>query len=103
MQSIWEKHGYIEAPMNWNQSVLAQRRYWVPISKYNKPLLTKTRLRYRPGFHTNFVGPIIMADSDLVLIHLRSSDLEFCMSHEKAKYETAKDMHIEEKNAVGKN
>ena len=34
-----------------------------------------------------------MIDSDLYLIHLRSSDYKFCMEHERAKYELAKRMH----------
>ena len=96
---IRETHGYIEAPMNWNKPILAQRRYWLPVGKYSKPLLTKIPLRYRPGFHNNFVGPMVMLDNDLYLIHLRSADYKFCMEHEKAKFELAKLMHESERMA----
>jgi hypothetical protein len=85
--------------MEWNKSILSQRKYWASMGKYSKPLLTKVPLRYRPGFHNNFLGPIVNGDGDLFLIHLRSSDLDFCMAHEKAKYEVAMKMHQEEKKS----
>ena len=99
LQSIWSMHGYIEPPMNWSKSILSQRKYWIPVLKYSKPLLTKIPLKYRPGFHNNFVGPFVVQDSQLFLIHLRSADYSFCMEHEKAKYETAKNMHPQERQA----
>lgn len=93
MQEIWKEHGYIEAPMNWSRPILSQRRYWINVFKYSKPLLTKIPIRYRPGFHNNFVGPMVLMDPDLVLIHMKSSDYEFCTVHEEAKYQTTLRMH----------
>lgn len=99
LQTIWSKYGYIEPPMNWSRSILSQRRYWIAAARYSKPLLTKIPIRYRPGFHNNFIGPMVMLDANLFLIHLKSSDLEFCKAHERAKYETAKRMHQDERAA----
>ena len=42
---------------------------------------------------------MVMQDSNLFLIHLRSADLDFCMAHERAKYETTKLMHQDERAA----
>jgi hypothetical protein len=47
LEHIRNTYGYIEPPMNWNKTILSQRRYWVAVGKYSKPLLTKIRIRYR--------------------------------------------------------
>ena len=99
IENIRAKYGYIEGPMNWSKPIFSQRRYWAPVAKYSKPLLTKIPIRYRPGFHNNFIGPMVMQDAELYLVHLRSADYMFCLDHERAKYETSKRMHESEKMA----
>jgi hypothetical protein len=46
---------YLEKPIDWEAPVLEQRRFWSPQAKYNKPLLSKSPVRYKPGFHNLYI------------------------------------------------
>lgn len=46
------------------------RSYYLRHPKYDKPLLSKTYLRWKPGFHNTFPPPHIYHDMNLTLLHL---------------------------------
>lgn len=88
-----------EPPFDWSKSVLSQRKYAYRDGRYDKPLLTKMRLFYKPGFHKltdieeDRKAP---QDPDLVMFHLRSLDLTYCMEMEERKYSMAQRMQRSE-------
>ena len=91
-----------EKPLNWNESILAQRSYFAWDRVYNKPLLTKVPLAYRPGFHRLYnyrLDKTVETDPDLVMFHLRSMDATFCLEREEVKYNMTKKMEPRELNA----
>ena len=84
-----------EPPLDWSKPILQQRRYFAYDARYNKPLLTKVPITYRPGFHRTFdfkLNDAIFLDKDLVMFHLRSLDKDFCMNREVQKFGMIKDM-----------
>ncbi len=82
-----------EPKLDWNVSILKQRRYYAPDKTYNKPLLSKIPLVYRPGFHRTFnYRQSIPTDEDLVMFHIRSVDYDFCMMREQWKYSVGQNM-----------
>ncbi|KAL1512010.1 hypothetical protein AB1Y20_005285 [Prymnesium parvum] len=80
----WEVHHDFssEAPIDLEQPVLAQRRYWHRNELYDKTLLTLAPLRYSLGFHTcEEEAPY---DEKLVLLHLNKLDFGyFIRRHEE--------------------
>lgn len=76
----------LEKPIDWSQSLLAQRSYWTRHHRYDKPLLTKIVARWKPGFHTAFLPAKIDQDPDLHLFHLTDVDREFCIDRERQKF-----------------
>eukprot|EP01034_Spumella_vulgaris_P025310 gene25310-31753_t len=91
-----------EPPLDWSRSVLAQRRFFAHDTVYNKPLLTKMPMTYRPGFHRVYhikLDRNIPTDTDLIMFHLRSMDQTFCLHREVEKYNMTKTMEQAEINA----
>lgn len=78
---------YVEKPIKWNEPIMQQRKYFVRQPKYDKCLLTKTGIRYKPGFHTKYL-PLdeIKMDEDILLIHLKEFDHDFCFGREYQKF-----------------
>jgi hypothetical protein len=89
-----------EKKLDWNRPILQQRKYYVKDPKYNKLLLTKTKLAYRPGFHRLYDHKLekVPTDENLVLFHLRSMDYDFCMKKEVEKLEMTRNMEQDELN-----
>ena len=84
-----------EPPIDWKKPILKQRRYYALDPRYNKPLLSKVPLTYRPGFHKTYefkLNDMIPTDPDLIMFHLRSVDVDFCMSREVVKFNMTRDM-----------
>lgn len=87
----------IEPPLNWSDNILRQRSYYAENSPYNKPLITKLPLYYRPGFHNLYDHWIQMeTDENLVMFHLSSIDKEWCLEKMKYKFELTAKMNPEE-------
>lgn len=88
-----------EPAFDWSRSVLSQRKYAYKDGRYDKPLLTKRRLFYKPGFHKlqdidlDRKAP---QDPNLFMFHLRSLDFTFCMEMEERKYAMAQRMQRSE-------
>ena len=78
-----------EPPLNWSRSILAQRGYYIRDGKYDKPLLVKVPVSWKPGFHMlanakrNKMVP--NDEHNVVMFHLRSMDYNFCLFREEAK------------------
>jgi hypothetical protein len=92
--------GTEEPPLDWSKSILSQREYYSPDQSYNKPLLTKLPLKYRPGFHKIFdffLSKTIPVDEDLVMFHIRSMDLDFCNKQAIYKFNMSQEMNPREK------
>lgn len=92
-----------EPPLDWNKSILAQRSFYALDRVYNKPLLSKLPMAYRPGFHRFYnyrVDRAVETDPDLVMFHLRSMDFDFCMSREIEKFNMTKSMEQGKQTAI---
>ena len=77
----------LEPKLDWNHSLLAQRSYWQRTLRYDKPILSKYPLRWKPGFHTTFLKqPVISHNLNMLLLHLPEIDKDFCMKREAKKY-----------------
>jgi len=76
----------LEAALNWSAPLLAQRSYWVKNARYDKPLLSKVPLRWRPGFHMTFLPPPILHHEHMFLLHLPEIDKAFCLEREAKKH-----------------
>ena len=86
-----------EPPFDWsNPYILAQRLTYVHDKAYDKPLLSKVPLRYRPGFHKLFTADRVTKDEDLIMLHMRSFDRDFCMRREEQKFNLSGQMRPEE-------
>jgi hypothetical protein len=79
---------YIEPAIDWSSPILRQRKYMMRQHQYDKPLLTKTGIRYKPGFHNKYL-PLteIPQDPDIYLMHLKEFDSTFCADREKKKFD----------------
>ena len=79
----------LEPPLNWSRSVLAQRGFYVRDRTYDKPLLVKVPISWRPGFHKLASAKrdkvVPRDEQDVVMFHLRSMDFNFCHSREESK------------------
>jgi hypothetical protein len=86
-----------EPPFNFSDPyIFRQRTYYTehPQFLYNKPLLTKVPILYRPGFHHPALSyEKIYTDLDLHMIHMASFDYDNCMERNKRNYETFKGYH----------
>eukprot|EP01038_Epipyxis_sp_PR26KG_P008289 gene8289-11219_t len=89
----------VEQPVNWSQSILAQRHYWTPVGFYNKPLLSKIPLRYKAGFHNTYISHPIPVDYDLIMLHLKEFDQKFCVDREFIKHQLVLRSHQSEIDA----
>jgi hypothetical protein len=90
-----------EPDFNWTDPyIFHQRKYYVPAPMYSKPILTKTPLQYRPGFH-NLVdkGIVVPQDLDLVMLHMTSFDNNYCLYRAELHYNLSQKMAKNE--AVG--
>ena len=73
-----------EPPLNWSASIMAQRSYWGTDGHFNKPYLTKQKLRYEVGGHgaTGHNGTRMEVNGSLYgllkLIHLHHADRGHC-------------------------
>ena len=86
-----------EPPFDWsNPYILQQRKTFIPDHMYDKPLLSKLPLRYKAGFHKLFTRDKIEVDPDLVMLHMRSFDWDFCSSREEQKFNLSKLMKPDE-------
>lgn len=87
----------VEPPFDWNNPyILQQRKTYIPDHMYDKPLLTKIPLRYKAGFHKLFTRDKVEVDPDLVMLHMRSFDWDFCSYREEQKFNLSKLMKPEE-------
>ncbi len=90
-----------EPKLRWNESILAQRRFVFIDPQYNKPLITKVPLTYSPGFHelqSDYFHrkPAVIVDPELIMFHLRSVDITFCLEREIQKHNMTKEMQQDE-------
>jgi hypothetical protein len=78
-----------------NPYIFQQRRYYHqdPKGKYNKPLLSKKPMLYRPGFHHPALKDLVIKpDPDLLMLHMQSFDWDFCQDRNLKHYEFFKRM-----------
>lgn len=78
-----------EPPLDWSRSILTQRGYYVRDRTYDKPLLVKVPVSWKPGFHklANIKRDKMVPNDEhnVVMFHLRSMSFNFCHSREEAK------------------
>jgi hypothetical protein len=87
----------VEPKFDWNNPyILSQRKVYVPDHMYDKPLLSKVPLRYKAGFHKLFTRDKIEVDPELVMLHMRSFDWDFCFYREEQKFNLSHLMKPEE-------
>ena len=82
-----------EPPFSWEHSVFSQRHFWIDDNQFSKTLVSKICLTYLAGFHRAYtfnmgVVKISEIDNNLILLHLKTVDLEHCIKRERFKYET---------------
>jgi len=73
------------APIDWSRPVFDQRQYWAYNPLYCKPLLSSFPLDWTVGFHTAAGEHPI--DSDLLLVHLHYTDLQYTLARHAWKRE----------------
>lgn len=79
-------HDPKEPALNWNKPILRQRKYWVPDSLEDKPLLSRVPLSWCFGFHhCETPYPV---DPGLYLIHLSRVDFSYYRQryHERSRW-----------------
>jgi len=64
-----------EPEINWETPLLRQRKYWLRDDRYDKPLLSKTPVKWVPGFHR--CDSPSFHNNTMTLIHLRKIDYNF--------------------------
>lgn len=69
-----------EPPLQWQQPVLAQRRFWHASRLYSKPLLASTPTAWVHGFHDSTDMPDLRPDPGLFLVHLHRVDYDACVA-----------------------
>lgn len=90
-----------EPPLKWEENILKQRHFSYIDGFYNKPLISKVPLTYSPGFHAfeqnfRYVMSDYECDPELIMFHLRSLDIDFCMEREAQKRNMTLDMQPNE-------
>ena len=86
-----------EPALVWDKNILEQRSYYAENGPYNKPLVTKLPLFYRPGFHNLYDHSIHMeTDENLVMFHLSSIDKDWCFRRMKYKFDLTSKMNPDE-------
>jgi hypothetical protein len=74
--NVW--HDRAEEPdLDLRRRVLAQRRYWVRNTEYDKALVTRVPLTYGFGFHVCHECQDV--DADLLLLHLHTMDYRIAL------------------------
>lgn len=67
-----------ELPLDWKKSILvSQRKYWINIDAYDKPIIASRPLNWSLGTHYE-IGIENKRDDNLILVHLRKVDFETC-------------------------
>ena len=67
-----------EPPLDWSKPILVdQRRYWIDIEAYDKPIIASKPLNWSLGRHID-LSKKIERDEDLILVHLHRVDFEMC-------------------------
>ena len=93
--------GPVESALNWSMPLLSQRMVWHRDAAFDKPLLTKIPLQYRPGFHKveneHLIPGGIPRDPELLFLHMHFADVNYCLNRELKKYYQARNMIEEEK------
>jgi hypothetical protein len=75
-----------DKPFTWDLPVFSQRHYWAIQPTYSKPVLNKVPVRHYPGFHNlYFPKGQLKLDKQLILLHLRDVDRDFCLQREYMK------------------
>jgi glycosyl transferase family 2 len=77
-------HQADEAPLRFDDAILAQRRYWHASLDYSKRLLSRVPLRWSEGFHEEYDAPDDPPDSSLLLVHLHRVDYDWCLDRHRA-------------------
>ena len=87
----------VEPKFDWNNPyILSQRKTYIPDHMYDKPLLSKVPLRYKAGFHKLFTREKVEVDPELIMLHMRSFDWDFCSYREEQKFNLSHLMKPEE-------
>lgn len=73
-----------EPPLQFDQPLLAQRRYWHASLGYSKRLLSRIPLRWSVGFHEEYDAPDDPPDTALMLVHLHRIDYHRCLAHHRS-------------------
>jgi len=92
-------HKQAEEPsLDWESPWLAQRSFWYPCRKYTKPVIAKTPVFWRPGWHSasNVPQTDPYVDESLLLVHTHKIDYDYCRSRHRAK--TARRWSPEDRN-----
>lgn len=71
-----------ENAVDLNRALLAQRKYWIRNSEYDKTLLSRIALSWSAGFH-HAPGEKHDDANDLYLLHLHKLDLDLCWEKHK--------------------
>ncbi len=74
-----------DQPLDWNQDIFSQRRYWTIQPLYSKPALSRIPVRHYPGFHNLYYPKPTKLDPKLILLHLRDMDAKQCEQREYMK------------------
>jgi hypothetical protein len=67
-----------EAELDFSSPVLAQRKWRIRDSKYDKPLIVDRPLRFETGFH-RAIDEDIPRDENLLMLHLKRIDANYTM------------------------
>ncbi len=73
-----------EAPIRFDEPILAQRGWWHASSRYCKRTVSKVPLRWSEGFHEEFIGPDDPPDPALMLVHLHRVDYDWCLERHRS-------------------
>lgn len=68
----------LEPVLDWNIPLLKQRKYWIKLDSYNKPLISSRQVWWAQGRHFEDHLRYDPADEDLVLCHLHRIDYDTC-------------------------
>jgi hypothetical protein len=73
-----------EPPLQLDQPILSQRRYWYFNDAYNKAALASVPMEWTPGFHGRTDGSYAL-DPDLRMIHLHRMDYQICLERHRTR------------------